>query len=293
MIDTYKIFCVDSFLNGLGRTYKLQIDSQFGRGGTLEKTVQSSASDGVTKDSNTFVLAIMTPATSPSMATLSVSAFGNVDSFGPFNFTAPPVGAATVTTFAEMNHEPPNPSEGVVNDVGKLVVTITNMQPIYFLSEAWILFGDSGPDLKHPKWPVMIENSKIRMSNSEMTQISIVYKFSASDTPVSRIISITPGVLDAASRVVALLEGNRGSFRLNFIDTQPKVLSFSPAEVYDSGGESLNLVVENFGAADLQPAQLTITVEIGQEQLQSPDTISLSGVTASYQESPPPPPITK
>ena len=284
---------IDNFLNGLGRTYKLQIDSQFGRGGTLEKTVQSSASDGVTKDSNTFVLAIMTPATSPSMATLSVSAFGNVDSFGPFNFTAPPVGAATVTTFAEMNHEPPNPSEGVVNDVGKLVVTITNMQPIYFLSEAWILFGDSGPDLKHPKWPVMIENSKIRMSNSEMTQISIVYKFSASDTPVSRIISITPGVLDAASRVVALLEGNRGSFRLNFIDTQPKVLSFSPAEVYDSGGESLNLVVENFGAADLQPAQLTITVEIGQEQLQSPDTISLSGVTASYQESPPPPPITK
>jgi hypothetical protein len=66
-------------------------------------------------------------------------------------------------------------------------------------------------------------------------------------------------------------------------------LSFFPFEVYSTGGDVITAVVKNLGVQGLSSAQISVSVLKGDSQ-----AISVSeGVTASYSETPAPPPITK
>ena len=146
------------FLNGLGAAYAGQVDLTVR---TLKASVDANGpSDGVTKDFNSFIVALVTPAgAATSSAKLRItSSTSNANTYEPFSFTAAPSGAAIVASFS--------PDEGLANKRGRLFISLSNLQPVYRRAEAIVLFGSqvTAPD-----------DIRIESSSSLSTIISLVY----------------------------------------------------------------------------------------------------------------------
>jgi cysteine-rich repeat protein len=260
------------FLNGLGAAYAGQVGLVVQ---TLKASVEANGpSDGVTKDFNSFLVAIVTPAvSSPSSAAklriTSSQNTANTNTYEPFNFTEAPSRAALVMSFS--------PAEGLANTRGRLFISLSNFQPIYRRSEAIVLFGSQ-----------VTEPDDIRIESSSYlsTSISLVYPNSP---PVMRTVSVTPGVLNSATQIVAPFTSNAASFKFNFLDTRPEMLSSNPFTVYSTGGEFITAVVKNFGAGGMVAGDIGVSVQVGSAEAVAVTT----GVLVVYFESPAPPPITK
>jgi len=104
-----------------------------------------------------------------------------------------------------------------------------------------------------------------------------------------RTVSATLVVWNSATQIVAPLISNAASFKFNFLDTRPEMLSSNPFTVYSTGGEFITAVVKNFGAGGMVAGDIGVSVQVGSAEAVAVTT----GVLVVYYESPAPPPITK
>jgi hypothetical protein len=129
-----------------------------------------------------------------------------------------------------------------------------------------------------------------------------------------RTVSATLVVWNSARQIVAPLISNAASFKFNFLDTRPEMLSSNPFTVYSTGGDLITAVVKNaasgwrihcgvevtelstnkqhtlsLGAGGMVAGDIGVSVQVGSDEAVDVTT----GVVVVYYESPAPPPITK